>query len=110
MPLYRVVNTVLSLTWIILCTSHGGQVGTMELDCRTDIWWRTATHSYNLRLHTSLYFIVLEVRLKICVRRTSVMEAGKEEQRCEVRLLIAEGGEGRKIHRRLSAVYGEHRM
>ncbi|KAJ4426403.1 hypothetical protein ANN_27217 [Periplaneta americana] len=38
------------------------------------------------------------------------MEAGKEEQRGAVGFLNAEGIRGREIHRRISAVYGEHSM
>ena len=38
------------------------------------------------------------------------MEAGTEEQRGVVRFLTVEGLGGRKIHRRMCAVYGEHSM
>ena len=36
------------------------------------------------------------------------MEASKEEQRAVVRFCVAEGAGTREIHRRMSAVYGEH--
>ena len=38
------------------------------------------------------------------------MEGIKEEQRCVVRFLAAECAGTREIHRRMSAVYGEHCM
>ena len=38
------------------------------------------------------------------------MEANKEEQRGVVRFLVAEGAGTREIHRRVSAMYGEHCM
>ncbi|PNF40213.1 hypothetical protein B7P43_G08284 [Cryptotermes secundus] len=46
----------------------------------------------------------------MCCRPTSVMEAGKEEQRSVARFLTAEGVGGREIRRRMSVVYGEHSM
>ena len=36
------------------------------------------------------------------------MEASIEEQRGVVRFLVAKGAATREIHRRMSAVYGEH--
>ena len=44
------------------------------------------------------------------VRPALEMEASKEEKRGVVRFLVAEGAGTRTIHRRMSAVYGEHCM
>ena len=45
-----------------------------------------------------------------CVHPLLEMEASKEEQRGVVRFLVAEGTVTPGIHRRMSAVYGEHFM
>ena len=45
-----------------------------------------------------------------CVCPALEMEESKEEQRGVVRFLVAEGARTREIHRRMSAVYGEHCM
>ena len=69
------------------------------------------THSYNLRVHAIRYLNCdgCEVR-DTCVHPTTVMGAGKEEQRGVVRFLAAGGVGGREIHRRISAVNGESSM
>ena len=50
-------------------------------------------------------------RSLMCVRTAMKMEASEDEQRGLVRFFMVEGAGTRKIiHRRMSAVYGEHGM
>ena len=50
-----------------------------------------------------------ERRVK-CVRPALEVEVSKEEQRVVVRFLVAEDAGTREMHRRMSAVHGEHCM